>query len=105
LSVVVGSSSSRRDHLLFGQWDAIDTVLRRRLWPQTAAHHREMTRASDGCGIYERLSRIHDERMQVCRWLNEKRDTATASRLIPITDDLTHLVAEISVKKKLQEMI
>jgi hypothetical protein len=33
-------------------------------------------------------------------WLNERRDFDTASRLIPITDDLTHPVAELSVKRK-----
>jgi hypothetical protein len=40
----------------------------------------------------------------VCGWLNERRDVDTASRLIPIADDLTHLVAELSVKKKNREM-
>jgi hypothetical protein len=37
--------------------------------------------------------------IQLCHWLNEKRDMATSSRLIPITDELTHLVAELSVKR------
>ena len=31
--------------------------------------------------------------MELCRWLNEKRDVATASRVIPITDDLTRVGA------------
>jgi len=35
-----------------------------------------------------------------CGWLNKKRDIDTASRLIPITDDLTVLVAELGVKRK-----
>jgi hypothetical protein len=55
--------------------------------------------------IYERLSRIDDELIQLCAWLNEKRDVDTASRLIPIADDLTHLVAEVSTRKQRQEMI
>jgi hypothetical protein len=36
------------------------------------------------------LLRIDDELMQLCKWLNEKRDTETSSRLIPLVDDLTH---------------
>jgi hypothetical protein len=47
-----------------------------------------------------RLLKINEELMEICDWLNEQRDIATASRLIPITDDLTHLVAEFSVKRK-----
>jgi hypothetical protein len=47
----------------------------------------------------QRLNRIHDELIQLCRWLNEKRGVATRSRLIPITDELTHLVAESRVEK------
>ena len=54
---------------------------------------------------YQRLSQLHDELMQLCAWLNEKRDFATASRLMPITDDLPHLVAEITLRKNRQEMI
>jgi len=50
---------------------------------------------------YHRLNRIHDELMQVCRWLNEKRDVATASRLMPITEELTRLVAEVKYEKKI----
>jgi len=34
------------------------------------------------------------------RWLNKKRDIDTASRLIPITDDLTVLAAELGVQQK-----
>ena len=48
---------------------------------------------------YQRLSRIDDELMRLCRWLNEKRDIETASRLLPITNELTLLVAELSVKR------
>ena len=49
---------------------------------------------------YQRLSRLDEQLIQLCHWLNEKHDIATASRLIPIMDDLTHLVAELGVKKK-----
>ena len=38
---------------------------------------------------YQGLSRIDEQLMELCRWLNEKRDIETASRLIPITDDLS----------------
>ena len=38
------------------------------------------------------LLRINDELLQVCKWLNERRDTATVSRLIPLVDDLTHIL-------------
>jgi hypothetical protein len=33
---------------------------------------------------YERLSRIHVDLIELCQWLNEKRDIEIASRLIPI---------------------
>jgi hypothetical protein len=47
------------------------------------------------------LLRINDELMQLCKWLNEKRDMATSSRLIPLVDDLTHILIEAG-KNKLQ---
>jgi hypothetical protein len=40
------------------------------------------------------LLRINDELMQLCKWLNEKRDMETSSRLIPLVDDLTHILIE-----------
>ena len=49
---------------------------------------------------FQRLSAIDDRLLQLCDWLNDKPDVATASRLIPIADDLTRLVAETSVKRK-----
>jgi hypothetical protein len=49
----------------------------------------------------KQLLRINDELMQLCKWLNEKRDMATSSRLIPLVDDLTHLLIEAG-KNKLQ---
>jgi hypothetical protein len=30
----------------------------------------------------------------MCKWLNEKRDLRTSSRLIPLMDDLTHILVE-----------
>jgi hypothetical protein len=49
---------------------------------------------------FQRLSGINDELIKLCGWLNDRRDLATASRLIQITDDLTRLVAEASVKQR-----
>ena len=42
----------------------------------------------------KQLLRINDELMQLCKWLNEKRDVETSSRLIPLVDDLTHILIE-----------
>lgn len=47
------------------------------------------------------LLRIDDDIFQVCKWLNEKRDTATSSRLMPLVDELTHILIEAG-KNKLQ---
>ena len=46
------------------------------------------------------LLKINEELMDVCDCLNERQETKIASRLIPITDDLTRLVAEISMERK-----
>jgi hypothetical protein len=45
--------------------------------------------------------RINDELLQLCKFLNEKRDMETSSRLIPVVDDLTHILIEAG-KNKLQ---
>ena len=45
--------------------------------------------------------RINDELLQLCKFLNEKRDMETSSRLIPLVDDLTHILIEAG-KNKLQ---
>lgn len=45
------------------------------------------------------LARINDELMQLCKFLNEKRDMATSSRLIPLVDDLTHILIEAGKNK------
>ena len=47
------------------------------------------------------LLRIDDDLFQLCKWLNEKRDTDTSSRLIPLVDNLTHILIEAG-KNKLQ---
>jgi len=43
---------------------------------------------------------INEELMEVCRSLNGQCDFDTASQLIPIADELTHVVAEIAMQKK-----
>ena len=47
----------------------------------------------------KQLLRIDDELMQLCKWLNEKRDMKTSSRLIPLVDDLTHILIEAGKAK------
>ena len=49
----------------------------------------------------KQLSQISDELMQICKFLNEKRDMETSSCLIPLVDDLTHILIEAG-KNKLQ---
>jgi hypothetical protein len=46
----------------------------------------------------KQLLRINDELMQLCKWLNKKRDMETSS---PLVDDLTHILIEAG-KNKLQ---
>jgi hypothetical protein len=50
---------------------------------------------------FNELLRINDELLQLCKFLNEKRDMETSSRLIPLVDDLTHILIEAG-KNKLQ---
>jgi len=40
----------------------------------------------------KQMLRIDDELMQLCKWLNEKRDMETSSRLILLVDSLTHIL-------------
>lgn len=47
----------------------------------------------------KQLLRIDDELMQLCKWLNEKRDIETSSRLTPLVDDLTHILLEAGKNK------
>jgi len=42
---------------------------------------------------------INDELFKVCKWLNEKHDIETSSRLIPLVDDLTHILLEAGKNK------
>ena len=49
----------------------------------------------------KQLLRINDGLFQLCKWLNEKRDMETSSRLILLIDDLTHILIEAG-KNKLQ---
>jgi hypothetical protein len=51
--------------------------------------------------ILKQLLRINDELLELCRWLNEKREMEISSRLIPLVDDLTHILIEAG-KNKLQ---
>jgi hypothetical protein len=47
----------------------------------------------------KQLLQINDELFQVCKWLNERRDLETSSRLISLVDDLTHIVLEAGKNK------
>jgi hypothetical protein len=47
----------------------------------------------------KQLLRINDELLHLCKWLNEKRDMDTSSRLIPLVDELTHILMEAGNKK------
>jgi len=47
----------------------------------------------------KQLLRINDELLQLCKWLNEKRDMDTSSRLIPLVDELTPILMEAGNKK------
>ena len=49
----------------------------------------------------KQLLRINDELFQLCKSLTENRDIETSSRLIPLVDDLTHILIEAG-KNKLQ---
>jgi hypothetical protein len=43
----------------------------------------------------KQLLRINDELMRLCKWLNERRDLETSSRLIPL---VKHFLALTAVK-------
>jgi hypothetical protein len=47
----------------------------------------------------KQLLRINDELLELCKWLNEKRDMGTSSRLIPLVDGLTHILIEAGKNK------
>jgi hypothetical protein len=45
------------------------------------------------------LTRINDELVDLCKWLKQRRDLETASRLTPIVDSLTRMLIQIAQKK------
>jgi hypothetical protein len=47
----------------------------------------------------KQLLGINDELLQLCKFLNEKRDMETSSRLIPLVDELTHILIEAGKNK------
>ena len=47
----------------------------------------------------KQLLRINDELLQPCKFLNGKRDMDTSSGLIPLVDDLTHILIEAGKNK------
>jgi hypothetical protein len=47
----------------------------------------------------KQLLRINDELLQLCKWLNEKHDMETSAQLIPLVDDLTHILLEAGKNK------
>jgi hypothetical protein len=50
---------------------------------------------------HKRLLRINDGFYQVCKFLDEKRDNEILPRLIPLVDELTHILLDES-KNRLQ---
>jgi hypothetical protein len=47
----------------------------------------------------KQLLRINDDLLTLCKWLNERRDMETSSRLIPLVDELTHILLEAGKNK------
>jgi hypothetical protein len=47
--------------------------------------------------MFQRLIDINDELVNLCGWVYQRLDTATAEKLVPVVSKLTRLVAEISV--------
>jgi hypothetical protein len=47
----------------------------------------------------KQLLRINDGLMELCKWLNEKHDIEISSRLIPLVDDVTHILLEAGKNK------
>jgi hypothetical protein len=48
---------------------------------------------------FQRLIRINDELVDLCNWLKQRGDLETASRLMPIVDNLTRELIQIAEKK------
>lgn len=49
----------------------------------------------------KQLLRINDGLFQVCKALNEKNEIEISSRLIPLVDDLTHILIDAGKNNKL----
>ena len=47
----------------------------------------------------KQLLQIDDELMRLCKGLNERREITVSSRLIPLVDDLTHVLLEADKNK------
>jgi len=45
------------------------------------------------------LLRINNELLQLCKWLSGRRDMETSSRLMPLVDELTHVLLEAGKNK------
>jgi hypothetical protein len=46
---------------------------------------------------FMQLLNINSELIDICRWLRESENTAVESKIIPVIDELTRLVLELSV--------
>ena len=46
---------------------------------------------------FMQLLNINSELIEICNWLRDNQNTALESRIIPVTDELTRLVLELSV--------
>jgi hypothetical protein len=46
-----------------------------------------------------RLLHINEELIEICQWLNENQNNILASKIIPISDELTRLVLDLRVEK------
>ena len=49
--------------------------------------------------LSSKLLRINDGLFQLCKPLNEKQEIEISSRLIPLVDDLTHILLEAGKNK------
>ena len=45
-------------------------------------------------GVGDFFRRINDDLIEICKSLNEISDTKITSRLIPLVDELTHVLIE-----------
>jgi hypothetical protein len=51
----------------------------------------------------KRLLRINDGLFQLCKWLNDKHEIEVSLRLIPLVDQLTHILIERSRQRMCRE--